>query len=459
MRSAELLAMPTTNLHVKKVGPFEEATLEFNHQVNVFTGPNNSGKSTLLWVLGELLVYPFTMPAKVLKPSLSQGSLSITSKEGVHWIGGKLPIDPEDFLQVYEKIGYTCYIPAQRHGTNFRSSGPTLKQDIDAYVDEHLELYARERSDDLRRIGLEQVRQNVRQFIAQLEQPEFVKRRRLMLAGNSLVSDKAVQQRIINLDYAANRRNKPAIRTTLNQIATIASEITEGFPIQFKGVVEDEEGLYPQFQTPDGDLPLDVLSQGTQSIIQFVARLLLGYAEYYDFPEDLEDKQGILIIDELDAHLHPSWQRRIIPTLTQHFPNVQIFCSTHSPLMLSGLKQGQVQLLRRDVNNKVTVSVNESDIAGWTSDEILREFLGVSDPTDAATASRLSRLQELMREEELSDAQAEELELLRPTVRDDLLRGPTSAQVIRFAEELKRIRDESTHQVSSDTGDEESSRE
>ena len=184
-----------------------------------------------------------------------------------------------------------------------------------------------------------------------------------------------------------------------------------------------------------------------------------GTLRYYDFPADLEEKPGIFLIDEIDAHLHPSWQRRIIPTLTEHFPNLQIFCSTHSPLMLAGLKAGQVQLLRRDVNNKVTVSVNESDIAGWTSDEILREFLGVSDPTDAATAGRISRLQELMREEELSDAQTKELEQLRPTVREDLLRGPTSAQVIRFAEELKRIRDESSHQVPSDTGDGESSRE
>ena len=450
--------MPTTNLHVTKVGPFEEATLEFNHQVNVFTGPNNSGKSTLLWVLGELLVYPFTMPAKVLKPSLSQGSLSITSKEGVHWIGGELPIEPEDFLQVYEKIGYTCYIPAQRHGTNFRSSGPTLKQDIDAYVDEQLELYARERLDDLRRIGLEQIRQNVRQFIAQLEQPEFVKRRRLMLAGNSLVSDKAVQQRIINLDYAANRRNKPAIRTTLNQIATIASEITEGFPIQFKGVVEDEEGLYPQFQTPDGDLPIDVLSQGTQSIIQFVARLLLGYAEYYDFPEDLKGKQGILIIDEIDAHLHPSWQRRIIPTLTQHFPNLQIFCSTHSPLMLAGLKEGQMQLLRRDDNGKVTVSANTADIAGWTADEILNKFMEVPNPTDHETAKRLSDLAALTSKQDLSDTEIEKLKTLHRDVHEDLLKGPNSEQIKQFAEELKLIRDESTHQVPGSTDDQEGSR-
>ena len=57
---------------------------------------------------------------------------------------------------------------------------------------------------------------------------------------------------------------------------------------------------------------------------------------------------GNLIIDEIDAHLHPSWQRRIIPALTRNFPNLQIFCSTHPPLMLAGLEEGQVQLISRD---------------------------------------------------------------------------------------------------------------
>ena len=56
---------------------------------------------------------------------------------------------------------------------------------------------------------------------------------------------------------------------------------------------------------------------------------------------DLTEKPGILIVDEIDVHLHPSWQRRIIPALTKNFPNLQIFCSTHSPLMLAGLGEGR----------------------------------------------------------------------------------------------------------------------
>ena len=431
--------MPVTSLHVTEVGPFDEVSLTFDQEVNVFTGPNNSGKSTLLSVLGELLVYPFGIPTKLLRSDKPEWGMSLLSSTDVDSYKGTLPSEVDELLPILQEIGYTCFVPAQRHGTNFRSSGPTTSKNIDAIVEEHLDLFARERPEILRDVGLEALRQNLRKTRDSERNPELARRVKLMLAGSSLVSDTAVKQKIIDLDYAAHRTNRPEIKAVINVVTSVASEITEGFPIQFIGVSEDSEGLYPKFRTPDGDLPLDVLSQGTQSILQILSRLLFGYAEYYDFPPDLGEKPGIMIIDEIDAHLHPTWQGRVIPTLTRHFPNLQIFCSTHSPLILAGLKTGQVQLLRRNENTKVTITRNDSDIAGWTADEILRQFLEVANPTDTVTAQRIKRLQELMSKEEPSSAEVDEMNQLRKTVRDDLLSGPTSVQVLRFAEELRRL--------------------
>ena len=175
-------------------------------------------------------------------------------------------------------------------------------------------------------------------------------------------------------------------------------------------------------------------------MIHCLAHLILGYADYYGFPADLEEKPGIIVIDEIDAHLHPSWQRRIIPTLLRHFPRLQIFCSTHSPLMLAGLKSGQVQLLRRGEDGTLSVSRNEPDIAGWTADEILRNFLEVPTPTDMATAEHATRLEELRHKDELTDDEERELQCLRRTVGSELLRGPQSALIENFAEELKHAR-------------------
>ena len=292
-----------------------------------------------------------------------------------------------------------------------------------------------------RELGLEAIRQAWRRAAQKdLEEPELARRMKLMVAGNTLVSDNAVKQKIVDLDYASYRRDQPSIRATVEKVASVASEITKGFPIQFLGVSEDSEGLFPLLRTLDGELPLDMLSQGTQSIIQFLARLIFGYAEYYDFPSDLKDKPGVLIVDEIDAHLHPSWQRRIIPALAKHFPNLQIFCSTHSPLMLAGLKAGQVQLLQRDEDNRVTVSTNEEDIVGWSADEILRSFLGVRDPTDQKTVKKLERLRELQGKQELSAKESEELESLSDEVSEDLMNGPAAAQVDRFIQALEQAK-------------------
>ena len=426
--------MPIASLKLTNVGPFDDIEFEFDRQVNVFTGPNNSGKSTVLWGLWDILVFPSDFPTKLLREGRTaefevqmwensdkklRGHLPIVqSNDGGYWNEERW----EQLVSFLNEVGYTNFIPALRRSTDFRSLGPTSG---------HRETLPGVFLNEILRVG--SYRESLSQQHLNTSSTRAV-----------VISDQEVIQQIIDLDYRSYRRNEPASRGIIVKIGELASEITEGFPIEFLGVAEDERGLFPQFHTPDGDVPLNVLSQGTQSIIQWLAHFLIGYAEHYDFPDSLEDKPGIFIVDEIDAHLHPSWQRRIIPTLTKHFPNLQIFCSTHSPLMLAGLKEGQAQLLRRDDQGKVTVSRNEGDIIGWSVDEITRILLDVPDPTDLETVKHLERLQELRRKQTLSAEEAAELEKLRHTVNRNLLSGPRSAQVEEFAEILRRARHESS---------------
>ena len=121
------------------------------------------------------------------------------------------------------------------------------------------------------------------------------------------------------------------------------------------------------------------------------------------------------------------------------FPS-QIFCSTHSPLMLAGLKEGQVHLLRRDENGKVTTTRNETDIIGWSADEILRNFLDVPNPTDLGTVKHIERLQELRKKDDLSVEESKELEQLRHQVNQDLTGGPMASELDRLADLLKEAK-------------------
>ena len=414
--------MPIKTFRITNAGPFDDITFEFDEHVNVFVGPNNSGKSTALLALASATVFSFAFPTKLLHGPGRESKWEITLFEGqsAELVKGHLliPLSPPPYYQGtldhLNELGFSTFIPAIRKSTEFRPKGPEIHSS---------EALAGQPSGGTEFSSL----------------AEWERRSELTKTEASLIDDESVIRKMIELDYAAYRRRKPEIRGLIDKVAKIASEIAEGYSIDFLGVGEDRRGLFPEFQTPDGNLPLNVLSQGTQSTIQWLAHLVFGYAQYYDYPESIEEKPAVLIVDEIDVHLHPSWQRRIIPALTKNFPNLQIFCSTHSPLMLAGLGEGQVQLLNRDADGRVTVSRNRWDMAGWSAEEILRSVLGVRDTMDLTTASEIDRMGELSIKEALTDDEATELEGIRSRVEQGLLDGPPSSQVESFRRFVKEV--------------------
>jgi hypothetical protein len=273
-------------------------------------------------------------------------------------------------------LGYRAFVPALRQSTGFRALGPMTSAPATG-TSEHAEQATALRGP----------------YGEPQELPDELRHRQTLLPTNAvLLRDEVAIGSLVDLHTRAYRWNDPAMHRIIALVAAITSEITDGFPMQFLRVAEDQQGFFPQFRTPDGDIPFNVLSQGTQSVMQWLTYLLAGYVKYYGYATNFAAQPGVVLIDEIDAHLHPASQRRILPALQRHFPRLQILCSTHSPLMLAGLQPSQVQLFTRDSRGKVQVSRNETDIVGWSADEILHGFLGVAYPTDLETAHRLARL-------------------------------------------------------------------
>lgn len=86
----------------------------------------------------------------------------------------------------------------------------------------------------------------------------------------------------------------------------------------------------------------------------------------------LLETPGVVLIDELDLHLHPLWQRRVIENLRTTFPSVQFICSTHSPFLIQSLRSGEELLMLEG-----QPTANLSDLA---LDQIARGIQGVSRP-------------------------------------------------------------------------------
>ncbi|HDR2581382.1 TPA: AAA family ATPase, partial [Enterobacter ludwigii] len=89
---------------------------------------------------------------------------------------------------------------------------------------------------------------------------------------------------------------------------------------------------------------------------------------------------GIILIDEIDLHLHPEWQRSILNKLSNVFPNCQFIVSTHSPQIISEVTYDKIFMLGRDDNNKFNCSSPKQSY-GLTSNQVLNEIMktGITD--------------------------------------------------------------------------------
>jgi predicted ATP-binding protein involved in virulence len=95
--------------------------------------------------------------------------------------------------------------------------------------------------------------------------------------------------------------------------------------------------------TENGEVvKMERLASGNKSILAMVGDILIRLLRFYPKAEEKEDFKGIIIIDELDLHLHPSWQRELPWLLSTLFPKIQFICSTHSIIPFMGAPKNSV---------------------------------------------------------------------------------------------------------------------
>lgn len=130
------------------------------------------------------------------------------------------------------------------------------------------------------------------------------------------------------------------------------------------------QGLAFLVDKGDTTLRVDQLSDGEKNMIGLIGDLARRLAVANpDSPSPLHG-EGIVLIDELELHLHPKWQQDLIPKLLSTFPNIQFIVSTHSPQVLTSVKAENILLLHPDGTTEVATSS-----WGMTAGEILTELM------------------------------------------------------------------------------------
>jgi uncharacterized protein (TIGR02646 family) len=127
-------------------------------------------------------------------------------------------------------------------------------------------------------------------------------------------------------------------------------------------------------------VPLEHLSDGYQSVAALATDLMISLLQQWP---TVEAAEGTVLIDELGAHLHPRWRMRIVPSLRQVFPRVQFLTSTHDPLCLRGLGDGEVVVVKRDAGGEVVAVTDLPSVAGLRVDQLLTsEHFGLNSTID-----------------------------------------------------------------------------
>ena len=119
------------------------------------------------------------------------------------------------------------------------------------------------------------------------------------------------------------------------------------------------------------------LSDGYQSTIAWVAELIGQYALEHGAVAAPEDMQGVVLLDEIDLHLHPSWQCRLVPILKKVFPKMQFIVTTHSPLVLTGFDAHEIVRLEFGTDGLVHARTGQIETGLMDATEVLDEYFGV----------------------------------------------------------------------------------
>ena len=187
-----------------------------------------------------------------------------------------------------------------------------------------------------------------------------------------------IEEWLMQLDYASKNNNASAASRLVKIKELISGTL---FPeiLDFKFESSDSLHNYVLFKTKDGWFRYNELGFGYQSSLSWIIDLSKRLFEAYPESENPLAESAVVLIDEIDLHLHPRWQRDIVGYLSKAFPGIQFIASTHSPSVLQSMSDVNLYVMTRK-DGKVMVKRSPlTDFNGWSVEEILRDVMDMND--------------------------------------------------------------------------------
>lgn len=225
-------------------------------------------------------------------------------------------------------------------------------------------------------------------------------------------------------------RDAPQYRDPMLVAVRTAIETIVGGALNSLRVRRDRRrGATIVIQKNNVELDLNQLSHGERGLLALAGDIARRLAMTHPGLQDPLQGHGVVLIDEIELHLHPQWQRRVIPDLERTFPNVQFVLTTHSPQVLSLVRPEQLRIL-----DGFSLVQGAPHTYGRDSNSILSEVMGV-DQYPPFAAERVRKVSRLIDDERWDDARRELDALAKDFGRGD-------AEVVRLGTMLEVLRDD-----------------
>ena len=362
------------------VGAFDDCRLTFPRnesknlaEIHVFTGMNGCGKSTLLYALASM----FEMPPKYFR-NLAELKKRVRSKNfHVFARGFGTQYGCSVLMQPFWEVRSEMSPALDRYRSSLREAD-SLTSPL-----HFLPLaYSGQRSVSSGHAPL---------VIREIDESPLKNH----LSFHLTVSPERILQWIANIETQgalALKDNDPkaadSYRQALDVVTSAINEICEdeySFALQRKP-------LNVVLKRGGEELEFDVLPDGLKSIISWIADVLMRMDRINWANPDLPllHQPLILFLDEIDIHLHPKWQRRVLPVVQKLFPNAQIFVSTHSPFVVGSVRDAWVY----NLDKKGKEIVAEPAGAGHSYEVVLEEVFGITEHFDMESQQLLARLKD-----------------------------------------------------------------
>ncbi|MBS4099476.1 MAG: AAA family ATPase [Sulfuricella sp.] len=378
-----------------EVGVFDDVRLDFpplpqkdseedKAEIHLFTGPNGCGKSTLLYALAEVFdefgrFGDFDVERQIyrrfrgLNSSIEFSFLGERGCYGANKNANKLIVS--GLIQLFKSTG-DCFFGTKSDllrkykdatlGASKRYMGHTFSFAVFAYS------------------GQRSLRDTPVTAIQQVTNPLF----EAALSFDGGNRPQVLQQ------WIANNRAQSALAKADGENG--AAAIYDQALARITSLIRDVCDLELEFRLERSPLAVvarlngetvhfDSLPDGLKSIISWVGDLALRLeAIPWKEPGDVFAQPVILFLDEVDIHLHPKWQRRILPAIQKLLPNGQVFVSTHSPFVVGSVEDAWVYKLPEGGHTAGTIAAIPSG-AGKSYRLILEEVFGIEGEFDVET--------------------------------------------------------------------------